>query len=97
MGDCLRHVEAPDSYRIDDPGAQAEMDRAGLNVPKPITSQSGALLEDIDGQHVDLISWLDGRPIGQTLEPSELDDPVAIFTDTGAEMARFPKACNAWD
>ncbi|MEM8788820.1 MAG: phosphotransferase [Pseudomonadota bacterium] len=75
----------------------AEMDRAGLNVPKPIPSQNGALLEKIDGQHVDLVSWLDGRPIGKTGEPLELDDPVAIFTDIGAEMARFHNACDVWD
>lgn len=75
----------------------AEMDRAGLNVPKPIPSQSGALLEEIDGQHVDLISWLDGRPIGQTREPLELDDPVTIFTAIGVEMARFHNTCDAWE
>lgn len=75
----------------------AEMDRAGLNVPKPVPSQRGVLLEEINGQHVDLVSWLDGRPIGQTREPLELDNPIATFTDIGAEMARFHKACDDWD
>jgi len=75
----------------------AEMDRAGLNVPKPVPSRNGALLEEIDGQFVDLVTWLDGQPIGQTREPLDLDDPVATFTQIGAEIARFHTACDVWD
>jgi len=75
----------------------AEMDRAGLFVPKPLESTGGNLLEQIEGQFVDLVTWLDGKPIGQTREPLELEDPVGTFTALGAQMARFHNACDAWD
>ena len=74
----------------------AEMDRAGLHVPEPLASRNGNLLEKIDGHFVDLVSWLDGKPIGQTREPLELDDPVATFTALGGVMASFHLACDAW-
>lgn len=75
----------------------AEMDRAGLHVPEPLASMNDNFLERVDGHFVDLVSWLDGKPIGQTREPLELDDPVATFAVLGAEMARFHLACDAWE
>lgn len=74
----------------------AEMDRAGLTVPRPLPSSRGALLEQIDGQFVDVISWLEGRPLGRSRAPLELDDPLATFGALGAEMARLHLACDAW-
>lgn len=74
-----------------------EMDRAGLNVPLPQVSQKGGLLESVDGRYVDLVSWLDGKPIGSSRAPLEIENPVDIFEALGAEMARFHLACDAWE
>jgi len=75
----------------------AEMDRAGLHVPEPLASRNGNLLEPIDGHFVDLVSWLGGKPMGQTREPLKLHDPVATFAALGGEMARLHLACDAWE
>lgn len=73
-----------------------EMDRAGLRVPLPIPSRNGQLLETVDGQRVDLVTWLDGTPIGQSRAPLKLREPATTFANIGAEMARFHLACDAW-
>jgi len=74
----------------------AEMARAGLRVPTPHPSKDGALLEHVDGHYVDLISWLDGRPLGMNREPLNLPDAPATFEALGREMAKLHLACDAW-
>ena len=74
----------------------AEMARAGLGVPAPRPSVNGRLLETVDGQVVDLITWLTGTPLGRSREPMTLADPVRTFSDLGAEMARLHLACDEW-
>ena len=75
----------------------AAMDQAGLNVPRPLTSRNGNLLEEVKGQSVDLLTWLDGDPLGQSKAPLDLEGPVIIFAKLGAEMARLHIACDAWE
>ncbi|MEL7098492.1 MAG: phosphotransferase [Pseudomonadota bacterium] len=75
----------------------AEMERAGLKVPKPMPSKGGKLLEEVAGHFVDIVTWVDGAPIGKTREPLALEDPIATFSAIGAEMARLHEACDAWD
>lgn len=72
------------------------MDRAGLSVPQPQPSLSGALLEEVDGLQVDLIGWLSGQPLGRSRDPLKLDDAQATFRALGAEMAKLHAACDAW-
>ena len=74
----------------------AEMARAGLGVPAPRPSRNGRLLECLDGQFVDLVTWLAGTPLGRSREPLILVDPVRTFFDFGAEMARLHLACDRW-
>lgn len=65
----------------------AAMDAAGLSVPKPLPSTTGALLERIGDQRVDMLGWCTGAP----LTPS----PEA-FHRLGARIARLHMACDAW-
>ena len=74
----------------------AEMARAGLGVPAPRPSRNGRLLECLDDQYVDLITWLTGTPLGHSRERLTLTDPVQTFADLGAEMARLHLACDNW-
>ena len=74
----------------------AEMARAGLGVPAPRPSRNGKLLECIDGQFVDMITWLTGTPLGRSRKPLALPDPVRTFSDLGTEMARLHLACDSW-
>ena len=74
----------------------AAMARAGLGVPAPRPSRNGRLLECIDGQFVDLITWLSGTPLGHSRDPLTLPDPARTFSDLGAHMARLHLACDAW-
>ena len=74
----------------------AEMARAGLHVPAPHPSLNGRLLEKVGGCHVDLITWLDGTPLGVSRQPLQLENPVQTFAALGAEMARLHLACDAW-
>lgn len=72
------------------------MGRAGLHVPRPQPSLHGRLLEIVDGQRVDLLSWLPGRPLGASREPLALDDPEAVFHRLGQETARLHRASDDW-
>jgi Ser/Thr protein kinase RdoA (MazF antagonist) len=72
------------------------MDRAGLRVPRPQPSRDGRLLEIVEGQRVDLLSWLPGRPLGASREPLALADAPAVFRRLGQETARLHDASDAW-
>lgn len=74
----------------------AAMRKAGLSVPQPIASASGALLEQVEGFRVDLLQWLPGQPLREGRAPLALSDAPAVFARLGAEMARFHAACDAW-
>jgi len=65
----------------------AEMARAGLSVPQPLPSLTGQLIEQVDGQYIDLITWMSGTPLGMSRQPLQLLDPIDTFFRLGAEMA----------
>ncbi|AHD03579.1 homoserine kinase [Leisingera methylohalidivorans] len=73
------------------------MDRAGLSVPRPRPSLSGALLETVAGHAVDMVGWLDGRPMGQSRGALDLDDRAGTFFRLGRDMARLHAASDAFD
>ena len=72
------------------------MDRAGMCVPRPALSLRGRLLEVVDDQRVDLLSWLPGRPLGASREPLDLDNVEAVFRQLGRETARLHRASDEW-
>jgi Ser/Thr protein kinase RdoA (MazF antagonist) len=74
----------------------AAMDRAGLQVPRPMPSRNGRLLERVGGGFVDIVSWLPGRPVGQSRAPLQLADGPKTFHAIGVEMARLHGACDSW-
>lgn len=74
----------------------AQMRRAGLQVPEPLPSVAGRLLEPVGGHLVDVVTWLDGRPMGKTREPLDLPNAPATFRALGREMAKLHAASDAW-
>ncbi|MEO8299279.1 MAG: homoserine kinase [Burkholderiales bacterium] len=74
----------------------AAMEQAGLQVPRPQPSSQGRLLEIIDGQRVDLLSWLPGQSLGASRAPLALADAPAVFRRLGHETARLHQASDAW-
>lgn len=72
------------------------MDHAGLSVPRPHPSLSGALLETVGRRRVDMVGWLSGRPLGRTRVPLDIKAPETVFHNLGREMARLHLACDAW-
>jgi len=70
--------------------------RGGLSVPRPMASASGALLLKVDGFQVDLLSWLDGQPMGATGVPLALADRQGTFRRIGQEMACLHEVSDAW-
>lgn len=75
----------------------AAMARAGLSVPRPKPSVSGEYVETIAGHQVDMVGWMTGQPMGQSLKPLRLNDPGATFFRLGHEMARLHAASDAFD
>jgi Ser/Thr protein kinase RdoA (MazF antagonist) len=72
----------------------AAMDRAGLSVPRPRPSRSGALIEQVDDNEVDLVGWLPGRRLADGPLPGA--DAAPLFERLGAEIARLHLACDRW-
>ena len=60
-------------------------DSGGLSVPAPVPSQAGAFLHMIDGVAVDVLSWLEGQPMGKTGLPLEVGDRPGLFRDIGRD------------
>lgn len=74
----------------------AALDRAGLLVPRPVPSQRGRLLEEVDGHRVDLLTWLPGETLGDTLRADRVPDTERLFHAVGQHMARLHAASDAW-
>lgn len=72
------------------------MHHAGLSVPRPRAALSGKVLEDLGGCRVDMVGWLPGHPLGQSRNRLDVPEPLAVFRQLGAEIARLHTACDAW-
>jgi Ser/Thr protein kinase RdoA (MazF antagonist) len=76
----------------------------GLEVPDPISTLRGKSYITVDGgglpaQNVDLLAWLDGKPLGESgvplaHSPEELE---RIFAHVGRSMAELHNISDRWD
>ncbi|MEM9603067.1 MAG: phosphotransferase [Pseudomonadota bacterium] len=69
---------------------------AGLPVPVPVPSDDGRLLRHQDGFAVDVLTWLDGEPLGQSGTPLAHADREGCFFRLGQTLARVHAASDAW-
>ncbi len=76
----------------------------GLDVPEPIPASDGALLLHVhtsalpDPRQVDMLSWLDGRPLGRSGAALALDRGAlqTVFFDLGAAASRLHTLADGW-
>ena len=69
--------------------------QGGLNVPRPVPSRAGALVEEVGDTLVDLLTWLPGAPIGSQGQLA-VADRVGLCRDLGALLARLHDISDAW-
>jgi Ser/Thr protein kinase RdoA (MazF antagonist) len=69
---------------------------AGLSVPKPVKSRDGLEIEHEDETQVSLLTWLAGRPLGQSGVPLDVSDRLGIFEKLGKLIATMHKIADAW-
>jgi Ser/Thr protein kinase RdoA (MazF antagonist) len=70
--------------------------RAGLLVPAPIRSRTGAVLHRVHDVQVDVLTWMTGTPLGETGTPLETANPTDVFSKIGQALARLHTASDAW-
>ncbi|MGV8986845.1 MAG: phosphotransferase enzyme family protein [Cypionkella sp.] len=74
----------------------AALESRGLSVPRPIPARDGQLCHQIGGQIVDVLTWLEGVPLGSQgrLNPA-IDGPVS-YRALGEAMARLHDMSDDW-
>lgn len=103
----------PHALRLHRPGyhadavLQSELDwmamlsRAGMQVPQPAVSRTGESLVTLEGPQLrkaSLLSWLPGKPMGESRQPLAFAGPArtALFGQIGAQMARMHALADGW-
>ncbi len=80
----------------------AHLSANGLLVPEPLASSAGLYLVDVSHggriHFVDLLTWLDGVPLGTSSDPLAFDriELRQIFFNLGSCIARMHKVSDAW-
>ena len=74
----------------------AAIEAAGIAVPQPIASRNGAYLEHVDCTQVSVLSWLNGRPLGETGVPLDIPDRANTFRKFGTLIAQLHTASDNW-
>ncbi len=69
--------------------------QGGLNVPRPVPSRAGALVQEVGDTLVDLLTWLPGAPIGSQGQLA-VADRVGLCRDLGNLLARLHAISDAW-
>lgn len=67
----------------------------GLPVPAPLAMRGGGLLAEQDGVMADLVTWIDGTPMGVDGALTAQVTPDAYHA-LGAQAARLHDLCDAW-
>lgn len=103
-----RHASGDFALRIKRPGYRqraellselnwmAALGAAGLRVPTPQPSRQGRRLEAVNGQWVDVLSWMPGDSLGERLSNCSESDALAWFAGLGEHMAQLHRASDAW-
>ncbi len=83
----------------------ATLKLGGLDVPNPVPTRNGQSLvllsdnEHFPEQHADVVSWIDGLPLGQSGTPLShtADMQAEIFFRIGRNMAVMHELADAWE
>lgn len=74
----------------------AMLSQEGLHVPLPITALNGSCLVCVGDHRADLVTWLDGEPMGMSGEPLKLADAVTTFKALGRTAAKLHLLSDQW-
>ena len=66
----------------------------GIKVPTPIPTQTGTLIEVIQGVQIDVLSWITGTTLDEVL--GEAHNRTMLFEQLGQQMARLHNSSDAW-
>ncbi len=69
----------------------------GMVVPTPIPTSNGTLIETVEKHQVDRLSWLDGKPLGESGKSLDRDDRLLTFRNLGKCMARLHTLSDDWE
>jgi len=81
---------------------QSELDwmhavsKGGISVPTPVLSKTGAYLHTVDDIQVDVLSWLPGTPVADTLSTMSAQFRLEFFGALGQTMAKLHTISDAW-
>lgn len=74
----------------------AHLHKCGLHVPLPVAARDGNCLHWLDGYPVSVLTWLSGKPMGETGGTLDVADRPGAFDAIGEAMARLHEASDAW-
>lgn len=69
---------------------------AGLSVPVPVAALNGSYMVWVDEFRADLLTWLEGKPMGKSGEPLMLSNPSATFSALGRTAAKLHLLSDQW-
>lgn len=70
--------------------------QGGMQVPAPVPSRMGRLVETVAGVQVSVITWLPGRMLGAQGALDGVTDRVGLVRQLGALMAQLHDLSDAW-
>ena len=73
-----------------------ELASKDINVPIPVPSQNGSLIECVDGQCFSVVTWLPGIPIGSEQALTTTTHLVRQYAQLGRTMAALHNASANW-
>ncbi len=100
--------DGPAALRLRRPGLrsaaelQAELDwtaalaAGGLQVPAPHRTRTGTLSVQLADITADLVTWIEGQPMGIDGQLAALTDPEATYHALGRRAAQLHALCDGW-
>jgi Ser/Thr protein kinase RdoA (MazF antagonist) len=67
-----------------------------INVPKPVKSIQNNYIENIEGQLISILSWINGLPLTKINENKDEQINELIFFNLGKEIAKIHKFSDDW-
>ena len=74
----------------------AALEAQGMQVPRPIPSRSGLLVERVEGVQVDVLTWLPGQMLGKQGALDGVRDRGALVHQLGGLLAQLHDISDAW-
>ena len=74
----------------------AWLKKSGLSVPSPKVSLTGSRLQIVDGVQVDVLNWLTGNTLDETLPNLDASERIQIVHTLGQNIAKLHIASDAW-